>query len=327
MAHPGASGAAPPHLAGRRLGSGPRFLAMAALAPSTQAMYRRAALAFGGWLDSVGEDPADFADLDVLLEEYLRLHWLGKHGHGKGFAANTVNGVIKLLPEAKGFLPRARAALKGFEKLQPKVSYPPLSRSVAVALSVKLALDGHYRAGLGTLVAFTCLLRVSELVGLRREDVADHRSDPRVDSDTRLMTLRLRTTKTGLNQRVVVEDQTVADLLADAARRTRAGGLVFPFTTAQYRSLFKAACAALGLSALYVPHSLRHGGATWLCARGYSVEEVMRRGRWASTRSARIYIQSGEAALLATQVPPFVAAAGRAFAPILSAIFALSQSS
>ena len=223
MAHPGASGAAPPHLAGRRLGSGPRFLAMAALAPSTQAMYRRAALAFGGWLDSVGEDPADFADLDVLLEEYLHLHWLGKHGHGKGFAANTVNGVIKLLPEAKGFLPRARAALKGFEKLQPKVSYPPLSRSVAVALSVKLALDGHYRAGLGTLVAFTCLLRVSELVGLRREDVADHRSDPRVDSDTRLMTLRLRTTKTGLNQRVVVEDQTVADLLADAARRTCRG--------------------------------------------------------------------------------------------------------
>lgn len=321
-----AASAAEPHLAGRRLGGGERFLAMAALAPSTRAMYRRAALAFVGWLESVGEDPADFADLDVLIEEYLHLHWLGKHGHGKGFAANTVNGIIKLLPEAKGFLPRARAALKGFERLQPKVSYPPMSRSVAVALSVKLAADGCYRAGLGVLVAFTCLLRVSELLGLRREDIADHRRDPRVDSDTRLMTIRLAATKTGFNQKVVVEDQMVADLLSDAARRTRVGELVFPFSKAAFRSLFKSACAALGLSALYVPHSLRHGGATWLVARKHDVEEVMRRGRWASTRSARIYIQSGEAALLATKVPLLVAQAGRAFAPILPAIFALSQS-
>jgi integrase len=324
MARP-ASSAVPPHLAGRRFGGGVRFLAMAALAPSTQAMYRRAALAFVGWLDSVDEDPADFDDLDVLIEEYLHLHWLGKHGHGKGFAANTVNGIIKLLPEAKGFLPRSHAALKGFEKSQPKVSYPPLSKTVAVALAVKLATDGRYRAGLATLVGFSCLLRISELVGLRREDVADHRRDPRVDNDTRLMTLRLRATKTGPNQRVVVDDPVVADLLADAARRTRVGDFIFPFSAAAYRCLFKSACSAMGLSALYVPHSLRHGGATWLVARGHPVEEVMRRGRWASTRSARIYIQSGEASLLATQVPASVAAMGRAFMPILSAILALSQ--
>src|SRR5690349_2648427 len=43
---------------------------------------------------------------------------------------------------------------------------------------------------------------------------------------------------------------------------------------------FKSTCAALGLSERYVPHSLRHGGATRLHLQGVSIEDILLRGRW-----------------------------------------------
>jgi integrase len=110
-------------------------------------------------------------------------------------------------------------------------------------------------------------------------------------------------TKTGVNQFVVLKNNDVAALLRQVVSATPAKGLLFPFSPNDFRKAFKSACRDLGLSSLYVPHSLRHGAATRDHMRGVSVEDILERGRWASTKSARRYIQSGQALLLATQVP------------------------
>ena len=96
----------------------------------------------------------------------------------------------------------------------------------------------------------------------------------------------------------------VRELLRQLLNRVPEGRDQFLFpSTSQFRRCFKQACSYLGLSPAYVPHSLRHGGATHDHLRGLTVEDILRLGRWASTKSARHYIQSGRALLLTMEIP------------------------
>ena len=184
--------------------------------------------------------------------------------------------------------------------------------------------------GLGVLLAFDCYLRVGELCNLTRQDVAGH-DDPRLGSAYRGLTaLRLGKTKTGNNQWVRVRSPVIRVLLnrllslLPSDRNTR----VFPFSTATFRSHFKDACSAIGLSGNYVPHSLRHGGATHdSLLQDMSLEDILHHGRWASTKSARHYVQSGRALLLQTSVPPHVILLAQDLVPdVLAAMMALACS-
>jgi integrase len=169
------------------------------------------------------------------------------------------------------------------------------------------------RYAIGVLLAFDAYLRSGELVGLRREDFATA-GDLRLGGGTYRAALRLRSTKTGPEQWAEIRDETVTSLLQILADSTPAGGLLFPFSTSSFRYYFKRACTGLGLKANYVPHSLRHGGATRDFLNGVTLEEILRRGRWASTKSARHYIQAGRAILLSVEVPSVLAAAGSTLA-------------
>ena len=69
------------------------------------------------------------------------------------------------------------------------------------------------------------------------------------------------------------------------------------------------ACRALHLPH-YVPHSLRHGGATHHYINGWKVEDVMARGRWAVTKTARRYIQQSRQVMMMVELSEEVANAG-----------------
>jgi integrase len=195
-----------------------------------------------------------------------------------------------------------------------------------VAIAGRLKGRGQPLHAIGVLLSFDCYLRIGELHGLRRSDIA-LRGDPRVNDldNAPLASLRLRHTKTGPNQYVPVENPAVAALLAQVVTITAPGQLLFPAAPAAFRRAFKAACRDLGLSPLYVPHSLRHGGATRDHMRGRSIEDIMERGRWASSKSARRYVQSGRALLCATDVPPRVKQLGAMISGDLARAFTLPQ--
>jgi site-specific recombinase XerD len=99
---------------------------------------------------------------------------------------------------------------------------------------------------------------------------------------------------------------------------------LFPCESKFYK-YFKSACADLGLSEAYVPHSLRHGGATHDFMRGVPLEEILHLGRWASIKTARIYVQQGRALLLASDVPPDVRLLAKTLATDVSVAMALAQ--
>ena len=168
------------------------------------------------------------------------------------------------------------------------------------------------------------VLRISELLGLRREDVADA-GDARLDSGFASTALRIRKAKTGRNQFVTIDDPAVRQLVRELVAATDPGQPLFPSTPPQFRARFKHVCAELSLSPAYVPHSLRHGGATRMHMSGAKLEDVLMRGRWESTKSARRYVQAGRAILLSVSVPTWVADSGRALARNVVTLLSLSQ--
>ena len=284
-----------------------------ALTQGTRDKYLRAVDSFLDWADALGEDPTTFTDFDELCCDYVEHLYDTNQGRSK--ASAMLFGIKFFLPGARNRLHRTTLALRGWERLQPSVSYPPLTWELACAMAVKATKAGFSAVGLGIVLQFDCLLRISELLALRRQDVI-FEGDPTQPAEFKGALLCLRHTKTGRDQSVTVDDPDVLRLLrrhCDALPRDDSP--VFPFRADHYRRVFKRVAASLGLSPRYVPHSCRHGGATRLFQRNpLSLEAIKLRGRWKSLESAKRYIQQGVVLLTTVTVPRAVAILGRLFA-------------
>lgn len=301
-----------------------RFLIEDAFAPSTFARYTDAIRKFLDWVDNNNEDASTFEQLDELMTDYF--HYLYEHNGSKSQATNTLFALVMLMPSIKHHMPTSRLSLRGWNKRHPPVPYPPLTFELTVAIAVQIIRHGAFNEAVATVLAFDCYLRINEFCQLRVDDVSNSQ-DARLGREYTGTALRLRSTKTGPNQWVQVEHPAVQTLLLQvkAARQRGNHQFMFGCTAAQYRRLFKAMCAELGLSSEYVPHSLRHGGATRDHLRGRNLEDILMRGRWASTKSARRYVQAGRALLLATHVPEHVVALGSTLGQDLLLSFSLAQ--
>lgn len=278
-------------------------------------------------MDACGEDPQSIQELDEVLCEWYHDLYMTRGGGCRGYAEAALSGIHLMLPQVKGHLHQSKLALKGWRKRVPAVPHPPLTWDLTVCIGVRLACKGQWVTAVGALLAFDCYLRVGELVRLTLSDVADV-GDCRMGSGFRGMALRLSKTKTGSNQWVTVRNPDVVFLVRQrlgSMRSRRRNARLFPFAAGTFRKHFKAACADLELSKDYVPHSLRHGGATHDHLRGMTVEDIARHGRWASTKSARHYIQSGRAMLLTTSVPGSVSELFDTLVPNVLDAFSLAQ--
>lgn len=295
-------------------------------APSTVKKYRRAVHRFIDWCLTTQQDATTTDDLDELLADYFQQMYDDNGGSGKSTAIATLQGLRMYMPRLKAdnALPTAAAMCTRWNKAKPAVSYPPLTRELAVVIACQMARAGHYRFGVATLVSFECLLRVGEMASMRRENFADGK-DARLGAEYKQTVVSIDKAKTGRFQSVEVKDEAVKALLAELVKHTKPGAAVFPGGAGRYRKVFKETCASLGLSDKYVPHSLRHGGATRLFLLKVPLEDILMRGRWKSTMSARTYIQAGRAMLMAMHVPPGIAAAGLVLARDVRLSMALSQ--
>ena len=269
--------------------------------------------AFLGWCVEGEETAASVGELDEVLVDYF--HELLEQGLGPNKAVCCYYGLVMLSPGLKYSLPVAKQALVGYKNLVPSVAYPPLRRQLVHLLAVDLHKRGKRDMALAVLLAFESLLRISEVVGLHVTDFADSKDD-RLPLGVQLSEgfhFRLRKTKTGANQWARVRDPVVVRLLrAKLAKfhwqqRKDPSVSLFAFSAAQLRRAFKQSLVRVGLGSTYVFHSLRHGRATELYLLGKPVADVLVEGRWASTKTARHYVQTGRALLLATQVPDDVA--------------------
>lgn len=253
--------------------------------------------------------------IDRLLTDYL--HHLHRTRSPHCHAVHAVYGLIYHAPELKGRLVLTRQSLRGWERIRPHRSHPPITWELTVMLALTMARSGLHAEAVASLLAFDCYLRVGEYLRLEYADVAVLR-DPRLGEAHSGMALRLARTKTGNNQWVTVRDPAVATVFTDYLRSHRwsARSRVFPFSLSHWRRTLRSCCAALGLAHIaFVPHSFRHGGATRDYMRGVSIEQIKLHGRWKSLESARRYIQQGPALLLLNDVPTALMERARTLAP------------
>lgn len=229
-----------------------------------------------------------------------------------------------VFPKLRRKLPVAKLALRGWHKLKPAQPHPPISWPLTVLVAVSMAKEGDVLAAVATLLSFDALLRVGELVNLRREDVVLP-GDVRLGSSHKEFALRLRRTKTGNNKWAIVSNPDVQLLLKAILAGLQPKDKLFEFSAAVFRQRFKKHCKLLGLCAGFVPHSLRHGCATKLYLEKVPLFEILIRGRWAVGKSAEHYVQQGKALLLDVLTPREALIAADAFAADLLAAFALAQ--
>jgi len=294
-------------------------LILSAFAPSTIAKYKPAVIDFINYCDHFNLTPSSPDSFDDALLSYI--DFLYETGKSRSRAEAALYGLVMYLPRLKGNLSASSLAIRGWMRLQPSKPFPPLTWNLTCLISLRLLLSNLRLCAIATLVGFHCLLRVNELVHLKVEDVADS-GDHRVGALSHHMFLRLQRTKTGPNQWVSVTDTQIVSLLRSVASATSPGQFLFPFSAASFRAQFKNACGLLSLSS-YVPHSLRHGGATLLALQNVPMEDILARGRWASSKSARRYIQSGRALLLSMDTPAHITSLSVAVSTHIFSFFSL----
>lgn len=255
------------------------------------------------------------ARIDALLSEFLDASYSA--GGSFDYASQTLSALVFRRPSLRHKLGESRLRLRGWRNLYQSRSHPPFTWELAVLVAITMAKSGYHAEAVAALLSFDCYLRVGELIGLRVADVVMP-NDPRVGAAHPTMALRLARTKTGANQWVSIESEAVAASLRRHLDCLRASGAassphdaVFPFPAYHFARLLHRTVDALGLSHIpYVPHSFRHGGATCAHLRGATIEQIMFRGRWASQKSARRYIQTGRALLVTLSVPQRLHSAG-----------------
>jgi integrase len=242
-----------------------------------------------------------------MLAEYIQSSY--DHHTPFTYASHALHAVVYHRPDLKLYLFIARQCLRGWERIRHSVSHPPLTWEMTVVISCTLCQSGFHGPAVALLLGFDCYLRVSELTSLRKRDIVMP-SDARMGQADKGMAVILPKTKTGPNQSVTVQNERVATILchwmqSPSLRSAPLSALVFPFSPDWLRRLMHNACGSLGVSHIpYVPHSLRHGGATHDFLLTNSIEHVQFRGRWKSMESSRRYIQTARAMLAAQDVPP-----------------------
>lgn len=248
--------------------------------------------------------------LDHLLTRYIE--HLFESAAPFDYASHTLHAIAFRRPELRSgmALPMARQSVRAWARVKQSVSHPPLTWELAVLFSVTMSSSGHHGAAVALLLSFDGYLRVGEMTRLVARDIIVP-NDSRVGSAYTGMALALGKTKTGLNQSVTIRRESIVAVMMHWMRSQKllhpssSRRLVFPFSPAYFRRVLHATKESLGLgSTPYVPHSLRHGGATYDFMRGASINDVMLHGRWQQMKSASRYVQTGRALLAANEVPP-----------------------
>ena len=291
-------------------------LLLASVQFSTLNDYVRSIQTFVAWCEPRNfKADLSLPELDLLIATYFQHQFLAYKGSRFKLYNDLPSAIATFIPQWRGHFPIASRCLKGWRKLVPSESYPPLTWDLACLIACELARAGQSRLAVGVVLSFDCLLRVNELMELKAGDVmlaGDLRLGA-VPTEARLgktgytgVALRIRAAKTGTNQFVAVRDERVARLLALAVRGLPDDAYIFPAKRvdrgAAFRYYFKSALKRLGLDERFVPHSLRHGGATFLANIGVPLADIAYRGRWKSFASAAHYVQIGRALLATTKV-------------------------
>lgn len=273
----------------------------AALSDKTQVRYYAALRTLLPYIEGITHE----SQLDTQVCTWVRAMWRG------GDPLLTVGDGLSALhfyePWTKKRVPHAWKLFQVWKKIEIPSRAPPLTLELVRAMAAYELDHGHLEMAAILVLSFHCLLRTGEALKLRPVDFT-------LNSICGICSLK--ETKSGrrnsANEAISITDPIVLEtLMALCELRTERGLEMQPLWAASgsaFRTRFKNLCVIFGLQRhAFRPYSLRRGGATWTFQKGKSMEEALLRGRWESSRVARIYIMDALSYLPSIQRSPYTA--------------------
>lgn len=259
----------------------------AALSPLTQQRYYHALRKLVPIVEGIHTED----DLDPAISDWVRDMW--KKGEPLLLIGDGLSALHFFQPWTKRKLPHSWKLFGVWRKLEVPARAPPLTLRLVRSLCAYCVAHQQWELGVLLALGFHCLLRTGELLALMPGDLL-------LGSHTGLVALR--NTKTGKRdnaQEVLsINDEVVLELLHQflALRKSSPafGVPIWSGTPSLFRRHFAALCKLAGLDQhQFRPYSLRRGGATHTFQQTQSMEFTLQRGRWQSSRVARVYISDG----------------------------------
>ncbi|CAK0891073.1 unnamed protein product [Prorocentrum cordatum] len=235
--------------------------------------------------DALRGDPED---ADALVAEYLEGLWAS--GAGIAAANNTLAGVCFAAPRLRRRLDLSWTLLKAWRHREPASRVLPLTTEAVAAMAGFACAAGAFDVAALLLVGFEGMLRGAEVFALTVGDIVDRGE---------LFVVRISSSKTTAGkdcaEAVVIRSRMAAAFLRIAVRGLGAGARLSWRTPSQLRGALRALARGLGLAGPITWHSLRRGGASAFFVRSGSMEATLVAGRWASSATARLYIEGAVA--------------------------------
>jgi integrase len=265
------------------------------MAPITKRLYAEAFVRLWNW---VGTHPPDAvsssAAYDRLLSAFIESQW--ESGATRGDAGNALSASIKMYPQlrGRGQLPGSWYLLNAWRWYEIPIRAPPMPVELLLALAWYFVRERHIGGALVLLIGYDSFLRTGEMTGMAIDDLKFAPDGTGV--------IRLEHTKTG-QRNAAFEASTINDPICGQVYRafkrslpsnTHGQNYVFRAKLHKFYSLFEAGLRWLGADGYcFKPYSVRRGGATAFFRATRNMEATLDRGRWASARVARIYVNDG----------------------------------
>lgn len=210
-------------------------------------------------------------------------------------------------PTTRRMLPHSWKLFKVWRKLEVPCRAPPLTWALVASLTAYCVDRLHLEMAAILCLSFHCLLRTGEAMAVSFDDLMLGESSG---------ICRLQNTKSGkrnaANEVISITDPVVLEILRALSQWRTSHGIpsmaLWSRSPGQFRQQFKRLMHVFSLDEHgFRPYSLRRGGATDLFQRTNSMEAALLRGRWESSRVARIYIADGLSHLPSLKMNPSTA--------------------
>ena len=236
--------------------------------------------------------------VDGGLVQYLEHLW--QEGEGLAVANYTLAGILHFIPSLRTELSCSRRIIKGWQRLELPARATPLTLDMLLAMCGLFVIWGVPHAAYCLLVGFDLFLRTHEFTGLRL-GMFTMNGECTSCVLSFLDGTKTSSRKVAATEALVIRDHLVLSVvkrLLCPSRKLQPGDYASGLTPSQFVHIFGKAVTFLKLTNFNVrPYSVRRGGATNHFRLNANMAMTVVKGRWASPRSARIYIEDGLAAL------------------------------
>ena len=229
--------------------------------------------------------------LDDMLSQWIQLRW--ETGTPLYKISATLCGLHFYLPWTKKRLPQCWKLHSVWRRIEIPARAPPLPEKFLFSIANFAVHRDDYVFAALLVLGFEALLRTGELLQVKPTDL--------LLSDTQGL-VRLPKTKTSQRKNAVevvtFSNPWVLCLLQSVVDWKEGQGLraapLWDASPQAFRERFRAYMKYFKLShCSFRPYSLRRGGATALFLRSGSYDLALEKGRWQSTKVAKVYIQEG----------------------------------